>query len=219
MASAEEKIKESLVNVDLVIEVVDARAINYSSNKKFEKISKPFIRVALKSDIADVKSATSANNLIIGSTKNKKFKNELINKIQQFITPLIEKKKAKGIAKPTFYLMVVGLPNVGKSSLINFLASRRLAITGNRPAVTKRQAILKINDQLYLQDNPGIIFKDITEEKEGYILALLNTVKKEALPLNEVVQFGYEFLVKHYLTQLKAYYGFDKDLRYDEFIK
>lgn len=219
MASAEEKIKESLVNVDLVIEVVDARAINYSSNKKFESISKPFIRVALKSDIADVKSITNANNVIIGSTKNKAFKNELINKINKFLAPLTAKRKAKGIANPTFYLMIVGLPNVGKSSLINFLANKNLAITGNRPAVTKHQANIKINDQLYLQDNPGIIFKDITDEQEGYILALLNTVKKEALPLNEVVQFGYEFLFKNYLPQLKAYYGLEQDLRYDEFIK
>lgn len=214
MAAANKKIQESLKTVDLVIEVVDARAINTTSSRA-TNFNKPVLKVALKSDLADIKSN---NNIVIGSTKNKGFRSALLNEINKQLAPIVAKKKAKGIANPTFYLMVVGLPNVGKSSLINFLANKNLAQTGNRPAVTKSQAIIKISDNLYLQDNPGVMFKDITNEQEGFILALVNTVKKEVLPLNDVIAYCYNYMIKHYLVQMQQYYGFNGVLTYADFL-
>ncbi|MCQ2957015.1 MAG: ribosome biogenesis GTPase YlqF [Mycoplasmoidaceae bacterium] len=219
MAKANKKILESLSKVDLVLEVVDARAVNATSNPDFAKLNKPVLKVALKSDIADIKNIKWQPNLVIGSTKNKSFKTQLLKEINKMLAPLIAKKKAKGIAKPTFLLMVVGLPNVGKSSLINFLANRNLAPTGNKPAVTKTQAILKISDNLYLQDNPGIFFKKVEEAKEGYVLALLNTIKKEVLPLKEVLEYCYNYLSNHYFKQLASYYGLEYALSYNDFVK
>ena len=215
MALANKKILESLKSVDLVIEVVDARAINTTSNKVFANLSKPILKVALKSDLADIKST---NNIVIGNIKDKGFRSILLNKIKQQLAPIKEKKQAKGIANPTFYLMVVGLPNVGKSSLINFLANRNLAQTGNRPALTKSQAVLKISDDLYLQDNPGVMVKDITNEQEGYILALVNTIKKEVLPLNEVIAYCYNYMIDHYYNQMQHYYGFTDKMTYQDFL-
>ncbi|MCQ3914794.1 MAG: ribosome biogenesis GTPase YlqF [Mycoplasmoidaceae bacterium] len=219
MAKANRNILESIKKVDLVLEVVDARAINTTSNKEFIKLNKPVLKVALKSDIADIKNIKWQPNLIVGSTKNKSFKTTLLNEIKKILAPLEAKKKAKGIIKPTFYLMVVGLPNVGKSSLINFLANKNIAPTGNRPAVTKKQSILKISEDLYLQDNPGVFFKNVEDVKEGYVLALLNTVKKEVLPLDEVLQYCYNYLSNHYYKQLAAYYHLEYALAYNDFVK
>lgn len=219
MAKANKKIIESLKKVDLVLEVVDARAINTTSNPEFAKLNKPILKVALKTDIADIKNIKWQPNLIIGSTKSKNFRSILLKEIDKTLAPLVAKKKAKGIAKPTFYLMVVGLPNVGKSSLINFLANRNLAPTGNKPAVTKKQTILKISDSLYLQDNPGIFFKKIDEAKDGYVLALVNTIKKEVLPLDEILEYCYNYMTNNYYKQLAAYYHLEYALPYNSFIK
>lgn len=219
MAKANRKILESLSKVDLILEVVDARAVNATSNPEFTKLNKPVLKVALKSDIADVRNIKWQPNLVIGSTKSKTFRAALLSEIKKMLAPLETKKKAKGIAKPTFLLMVVGLPNVGKSSLINFLANKKLAITGNAPAVTKKQAILKISDNLYLQDNPGIFFKKIEEARDGYVLALVDTIKKEVLPLDEILEYCYNYMTNHYYKQLAAYYHLEYALPYNAFIK
>lgn len=218
MAKASKQILDSINNVDLVLEVVDARAINATSNPIFTKLNKPVLKVALKSDLADIKNITSSN-LIVGSTKNKNFRSVLLNAIRTSLAPLLAKKKAKGFAHPTFYLMVVGLPNVGKSSLINFLANKNLAVTGNKPAVTKNQSILKIAEDIYLQDNPGIFIKNIDNINDGYVLALVNTIKKEVLPLKEVLAFAYKYLIDHYIDQFNKYYQLTDKMSFDDFIK
>jgi len=219
MAKASGKILESASQVDLILEVVDARAIDTTSNIAFEKLNKPLLKVALKSDLADTKSIKQNNNVIIGSTKNIGFKQQLLNAINKVLEPYIVKKMAKGIKNPTIILMVVGLPNVGKSSLINFLAGRKQAQVGNMPAVTKSQAMIKIANNLYLQDNPGIFFKKVEDEKEGFTLSLVNTVRKEVLPLKEVNEFAFNYLMKFYKQEFNKFFPLDKEVNYSEFIK
>lgn len=218
MAKANKQILDSINNVDLVLEVVDSRAIKTTSNPIFAKLNKPVLKVGLKSDLADIKNINSTN-LVVGSIKNKSFRTTLLNAIRNTLAPLAARKKAKGFAHPTFYLMVVGLPNVGKSSLINFLANKNLAATGNKPAVTRNQSILKIADDLYLQDNPGIFVKNIDNVNDGYILALVNTIKKEVLPLKEVLSYAYDYLIDHYHDQFNKYYDLNNNMKFDEFIK
>lgn len=219
MAKANRKILESLSQVDLVLEVVDARAVNATSNPEFAKLNKPILKVALKSDIADIRNIKWQPNLIIGSTKTATFRKTLLSAIDNALAPLKAKKLAKGIKKPTFYLMVVGLPNVGKSSLINFLANRKLTAVGNIPAVTKKQTIIKISDNLYLQDNPGIFFKKIEKAQEGYLLALVNTIKRSTLPLNEVNEWCYNYLLNHYFKEINKYFNMEFVYGYQDFIK
>jgi len=219
MAKASKNIQESLKNVDLIIEVVDARAVKATSNKEFVLCHKPLLKVALKTDLADVHTIKYEHNLIIGSTKELAFRQVLVAEIEKLLIPVYEKKVAKGIVKPSYFVMIVGLPNVGKSSLINFLAKKNVVEVGNRPAVTKSQSNIKIARNVYLQDNPGVFFKNVRSMEEGCVLALLNTVKREVLPLEEVVKFGYTYLGGHYPHLLCQKYSVKADLSFDEFIK
>jgi ribosome biogenesis GTPase A len=176
-------------NLDLIIEVVDARAINISSNPELTKgFSKSKLTIALKSDLADLQSLTIPANTIIGSIKDKHFKTTIINAIDNIFSQKITKLKSKGLLVPQFYIMVVGLPNVGKSSLINFLASSNKLIVENRPGVTKTRQLVKITPNYFLYDSPGVLVKKINDEIDGYKLALIGTIKKDVLPLNEVIK-------------------------------
>ncbi len=218
MAFATKKIFASIKNVDLILEVVDARAIKTTSILEIEKLSKPVLKIALKSDLADLNSIKPNQNLLIGSIYNQKFRKIILNKINEILTKLKKQKKAKGLINPIFYAMVVGLPNVGKSSLINFLSKHKLTIVENRPAVTKKTNVLKINNNFYIQDNPGVFFKKINNKNnEAFILALLNTIKKDNLPLNNVINFAYNYLVKNYQNRLPEY--FKSNMTFFDFIQ
>jgi ribosome biogenesis GTPase A len=97
--------------------------------------------------------------------------------------------KEKGLLIPQFYILVVGLPNIGKSSLINFITEYNTkTIVQNKAGTTRRNQMVKINDNLFLYDTPGIMVKKIDNDNQGYILALLNLIKKEVIPLEKTCE-------------------------------
>lgn len=219
MKKATDEIKNKLNCIDLIIEVIDSRCIVSSSNSDLISIinNKPHLRIALKSDLSLLDEKYS-KNLIVTNTKNKINRNKVIKIFYDIFDEKIKKYKSKGLVNPKFTIMIIGLPNVGKSSLINFLKAKNNLIVRNQPGVTKNQRIVSINENFDLIDTPGILFKNIDSYSMAYKLALINTIKKEVLPIDDVVEFGFNYLFNNFYLELKKYYKLDANFNnFNEF--
>ncbi|AJQ45632.1 ATP-binding protein [Ureaplasma diversum] len=217
MKKALEQINAQYKNIDFVIEVLDARCIKTSHNSELVTafVNKPIIKIALKQDLSTIKSL---DDLLVGSTKNKAFKNEVIKALYNALDHKIKQYEKKGLVNPRLVGLVVGLPNVGKSSLINFLANKNQLKTENRPGVTKNQSLKQINQHFYLIDTPGVFFKDVSNYEDGYKLVLINCVRKEVVNLYDVIQYAYQFYSTFYFSSLKTKYQLNEMIDFDHFL-
>ena len=156
MAKAINDLKSQKNNFDMLIEIVDARATSISSNKDLIKeFNLPFLTIAVKQDLADI---VPNDDILYISTKQAKYRQIVINKIREILAPQIIKQNKKGLVNPQFNILVLGLPNVGKSSFINFLLNKNNLKVQNFPGVTRKHTLVKINDMLFLNDSTGILF-------------------------------------------------------------
>lgn len=219
MKKATDEIKQRLNCVDLIIEVVDSRCIYSSSNMDLIKIinNKLHLKIALKSDLS-LLNEQYQTDLIITNTKNKQNRNKIISIFYKIFEDKINKYKLKGLVNPKFTLMIIGLPNVGKSSLINFLKAKNNLVVKNLPGVTKNQRIVNINENFDLIDTPGILFKNINDINTAYKLSLINTIKKEVLPIEDVVKFGFNYLFSNFYEKLKIFYKIEDFNNYYDFL-
>ncbi|QEX47545.1 ribosome biogenesis GTPase YlqF [Mycoplasmoides gallisepticum] len=190
-------------HIDLVIQVLDARAINLTSNPDLLGIfkQKKIINVALKSDLADL-SYQYDSETIVTNIKDHQFSNFLLNKLHQILSDKIKRLQAKGLVTPHFNIMVIGLPNIGKSSLINKLIKKNHNKVENKAGVTKRQTFVKLNKNFTLYDTPGVLYKRIDDFILGAKLSLLNVINLEVIPMQEVLSFAYSYLNQYYHNQL-----------------
>lgn len=176
-------------NIDFVIEVVDARLPYGSSN--FELLSvfenKPIIKIALKSDL--VKKDHYQNGFFYASIKNPADRKKIINHIDSCLKEKKDRLIKKGLRNPTFIGIVVGLPNIGKSSLINYLSNKKSLNVENRPGVTRKTENIKISESLFLIDTPGVFLKNVTDYQMGLSLALINCVKREVIDKKDLILF------------------------------
>lgn len=218
MKKATDEIKKSLLKVDFIIHVVDARCYKTSDNPELIQYvnSKPIIKIALKQDLSLLKNQDV--DFLIGSIKDKNFKQKVINELYKCFEVKIEKLKQKGLVEPKFIGMVIGLPNIGKSSLINFLAPKKTLKVENRPGVTKTQSTRQINNNFFLIDTPGVFLKNITNERDGYVLVLINCIKKEVVELTEVLKFAYDFYLRNHKQELFKKYNLENELDFFGFV-
>lgn len=210
MHKAQREMRQTLHNVDLIIEILDARIPFSSENPLIASIRKdtPCIKVFNKSDLADdVKTQLWQEHLeqqrnikTLATTMNDPAR---IKQIPQLCNKLVP-ERAQSVKKVR--AMIVGIPNVGKSTIINILAGKTIAKTGNEPAVTKTQQQVHIGEDLLLFDTPGILWPKQEFEKSSYRLATTGAVKDTAMEYDDVAFFAAEFLMREYSENLLERY-------------
>lgn len=187
-------------DIDFVIEIVDARLPYGSSNDELIKIfnNKQIIKVAIKSDLVDNK-LPKEKNFIYCSTKSNKTKHEIVKKIEQELSTKKMKMQSKGVLNPIFVGIVVGLPNVGKSSFINFLANKKIANVENKPGVTRKVENIKIHNNIFLLDTPGVFVKNVENYEDGLNLALINCVNRNVVDKKDLASHLLDIILKNNL--------------------
>jgi ribosome biogenesis GTPase A len=225
MKKAQDSLSSLMPLVDLVIEVADARAPLSTRNPTLSSIigSKPHMLLLSKMDKADPALIESWKNyfeqkehLTVASANLKKAR---IKDILAYIAPQLALKRAKeakvGMKPQPARLLVVGIPNVGKSTLINSLAGHEIAKVANRPGVTRAEQWIKVSEGVMLLDTPGILPMNYPDGSQAVRLALLGSIKEEVLPNDDLAVALLAYLKTNYPTCLKARYGIDNLAPYD----
>ena len=216
MAKTRRQIEEDLKLVDIVVEMLDARIPIASQNPDLKQImeknpnGKKKIVVLNKSDIADEKETKrwleyfQQKNIIAISTDSNSGKgiNECIRKIEKEMEEELAKSAQKGRIGRKIKVMIVGIPNVGKSSFINRIAKKNSAEVGNKPGVTKRKQWIRINETVELLDTPGVLWPKFESQEVALNLSYTGTIKDDILDKVEVAYQLLRYLLYNYKTNV-----------------
>lgn len=202
MYKASKEIKAALPKVDLIIEVLDARIPYSSQNPVISTLrgTKPCIKLLNKHDLADP-DITQIWQTYFETEENVKtlaVTTEAPEKLKQLPELCRKLIPGKTSATKTIHAMIMGIPNVGKSTIINILAGKSIAKTGNEPAVTKAQQRIKLGNGIVLSDTPGVLWPNIENKNVGYRLAVTGAIKDTAMDYTDVAFFAVQYLMKHY---------------------
>ncbi|MBM7571803.1 ribosome biogenesis GTPase YlqF [Aquibacillus albus] len=214
MAKAKREVEEKLKLVDFVIELVDARAPESSQNPMLHQVlnQKPKLMLLMKKDLADPNQTnnwityfnTKGIPALAVDVQQKQDIQQVISMAKEMGKEKLEKLKKKGIRPRPARAMILGIPNVGKSTLINRLAHKKIAKTGDRPGVTTNQQWIKVKKDFELLDTPGILWPKFEDQQVGYRLAAIGTIKDQLLPLEDIAAFIIDYLRDNYPTILES---------------
>lgn len=216
MSKARRQVQENIKFVDFVTILVDARLPLSSQNPMLTKIvgDKPKLLILNKADLADPVllkewkayfEAQGIKTLSINSKEQSTVK-RVTEAAESLMTDKITRLRERGIQKETLRTMIIGIPNAGKSTLMNRLAGKKIAVVGNKPGVTKGQQWLKSNKDLEILDTPGILWPKFEDQVVGLKLALTGAIKDQLLPMDEVTIFGLNYFKEFYPERLKERY-------------
>ena len=222
MAKTRRFIKENINMVDIIYEVVDARIPFSSKIKDVDDLikDKPKIMIMTKTDLCDINKTSMCAKMyekegfkvVMVDLINNKGLSDIYSATSLLLKSLDDKREAKGLKKRAYRALIIGIPNVGKSTLINRLVGKKATITGDKPGVTKKLSWIRINKDLELLDSPGILWPKIDDENQAYNLASFSAIKEEILPLGKVACYILDTMDKKYPDNLFNRYG---NINYD----
>ncbi|KGM05821.1 50S ribosomal subunit maturation GTPase RbgA [Methylophaga thiooxydans] len=211
MHKASKEMKKILPQVDLIIEVLDARIPFSSQNPMLAELrgDKPCIKVLNKIDLADpeltalwqshLEQDINVKTLTMNAQHN--------DRIADLIALALSMVPSKVQSVKNVQTMIMGIPNVGKSTLINSLAGRQIAKTGNEPAITKMQQRIKLDKGIVLHDTPGVLWPNLENPHSGYRLAITGAIKETAIDNDDIALYAVEYLLDAYPDLLKQRFG------------
>lgn len=217
MTKAKREMQEKMKVVDMIIELRDARIPNASKNPMIEQLcgQKPRLIILSKKD----KAQDAVTKKWIEALSNETTKVIALDIIKENITPKvvaaskelmkpkIDRMIKRGIRPRAIRAMVVGVPNVGKSTFINRIAKKKVAVTGDRPGVTRSLQWSKVNQDLELLDTPGVLWPKFEDETVGVLLAITGAIRDEILPLEEIAAWAMRYLINQHPVTLEKRYG------------
>ncbi len=216
MHKARLEIEATLPKVELLIEVLDARIPYSSENPMLEELrrDKPCLKVLAKSDLADPEQTKIWQKFFddvkgVRARPVSQKEPATIRRLKQVINEMLP-------TKSSITTMVVGIPNVGKSTIINVLAGRAVAKTGNEPAVTKMQQRISIGDGITLLDTPGVMWPNVENVNSGYRLGLLGSIKDTAVEYADIGFFGARYLLEHHPDRVAERFELEGELNSDQ---
>ena len=228
MAKARREISEKMKLIDIVIELVDSRAPCSSKNPMFEDIikQKPRLIVLTKKDMSDEKETarwleyykSKGYHAVSVNLKNFNDHKVIVEHCKLALKEKMLKEQQRGLKPRAIRAMVMGIPNVGKSTFINRIANRKATVTGNKPGVTKSQQIIRVDNDFELFDTPGVLWPKFDDLSTARNIALLGSIKQDILPLDELFIYAIEYLSIHYPDLLKERYSLTVDLNDEDWV-
>ena len=220
MAKARRLIAEKYPLIDIVYEVVDARIPFSSKIKDIYNIigNKPKILIMTKKDLCDEKITNAwvnyyenlGNPVVLVDLNNTNDYEKIVTLTHQIMAKTQEKRMDNGLKEKEIRALVVGIPNVGKSTLINRLCKRKVANVGNKPGVTQNISWLRTHSDILLLDTPGILWPKLDQNEVAYNLASFTAIKEEVLPIDDIAVYILKKLSMYYPDKLQEYYGLEK---------
>ena len=216
MAKALRQSKEQMPLVDIIFELVDARVPYSSQNPEVHRLAgdKPRLLIMTKTDLADPKVVSQWQNffakrgqvVLALDSRERQVAKKVTAAAKEVLAEQLAAQAAKGMQKRAIRAMCVGVPNVGKSTLLNHLVKRNVAQTGNRPGVTTGQQWLRSSADLELLDTPGVLWPKFQSQKQGTMLALSGAIKDSLYAKDDVALFALAYLKRERPAELMARY-------------
>ena len=229
MTKAKRQMQEDIKLIDLVIELVDARIPMSSRNPDIDELGKNKFRLILmnKADLADPECSKAWSryfkekgfSVILLDARSKSAMKSITDAILSACSEKLERDKKRGIKNRPIRAMVVGIPNVGKSTFINSYAGKACAKTGNKPGVTKGKQWIRFGKNVELLDTPGILWPKFEDQQVGLRLALIGSINDEILNTDELALELIAFLKGHYPGLLGDRYGVEEEQKDVELLK